>query len=80
VLAGQDGFSPDGTRAFAPTVQPFTFGVCTAAAVTAANPLCAVDPATVPKAMDVLTPAGTSQADELDPRRPPVTVAALPVD
>ncbi len=79
VLAGQDGFSPDGARAFARTAEPFTFGVCTDAAVAAGNPLCAVDPATVPKAMDVLTPAGTSQADELDPRQPPVTIAALPV-
>ena len=28
VLTGQDGFSPDQARAFAPTAQPFEFGVC----------------------------------------------------
>ena len=27
---------------------------------------CAVDPATVPKAMDVITPQGVAQSDELD--------------
>ena len=47
-----------------PTPQDFQFGVC---AVGGTSPICAVDPNTVPKAMDVLTPAGVSQADELDP-------------
>src|SRR6185503_6904569 len=31
VLTGQDGFSPDQARGFAPTPQPFQFGVCAAA-------------------------------------------------
>jgi hypothetical protein len=30
------------------------------------DPHCTADPATVPKAIDVITPAGVSQADELD--------------
>jgi glucoamylase len=63
VLTGQDGFSPDQARNFAPTPQEFAFGVCAAPS----NDLhCTADPATVPKAMDVLTPAGVTQSDELD--------------
>ena len=37
-------------------------------------PVCSVDPDTVPKAVDVLTPAGVSQATELDPTRGPVAI------
>jgi glucan 1,4-alpha-glucosidase len=63
VLTGQDGFSPDQARTFAPTPQPFNFGVCAAASP---DPHCTFDPNNVPKAVDVLTPAGVSQANELD--------------
>jgi glucoamylase len=63
VLTGQDGFSPDQARGFAPTPQEFLFGVC---AAPSPDPHCTADPATVPKAIDVITPAGVSQADELD--------------
>ena len=63
VLTGQDGFSPDQARSFAATPQPFQFGVC---ATASADPHCTVDPSTVPKAMDVLTPPGVLQSDELD--------------
>jgi glucoamylase len=63
VLTGQDGFSPDQARGFAPTPQEFQFGVCASAS---SDPHCTVDPGTVPKAMDVVTPAGVSQADLLD--------------
>src|SRR5215813_1350267 len=63
VLTGQDGFSPDQARSFASTPQPFQFGVC---ASPSSDVHCSVDPNTVPKIMDVLTPAGVSQADELD--------------
>jgi glucoamylase len=39
-----------------------------------------VDPGTVPKAVDVLTPATVSQADELDPTlHHPVTVQAVTI-
>jgi glucoamylase len=62
-LTGQDGFSPDQARGFAPTPQPFLFGVC---ATVSTDPHCTVDPNTVPKAMDVLTPPGVLQSDELD--------------
>ncbi len=65
VLTGQDGFSPTGdqARGFQSTPQDFQFGVC---ATASADPHCTVDPSTVPKAMDVITPAGTLQSDELD--------------
>jgi len=63
VLTGQDGFSPDQARGFQPTPQEFQFGVC---ATASADPHCTFDPNAVPKAVDVITPAGVSQADELD--------------
>jgi glucoamylase len=76
VLHGQDGFSPDQARGFAPTPQDFQFGVCASGTT---GPICAVDPGSVPKATDVLTPAGVSQADELDPTAPPVEITGVPV-
>ena len=71
VLTGQDGFSSDQARGFAPTPQPFLFGVC---APGGTAPVCSADPATVPKAVDVITPAGVSQATELDPTLGPVVI------
>ena len=76
VLTGQDGFSPDQARAFAATPQPFSFGVC---APGVSNPICTVDPGTVPKAMDVVTPTGVSQATELDPTAGPVVIQPVTV-
>ena len=63
VLTGQDGYSPDLARAFSATPGGYSFGVC---ATASSDPHCAVDPTTVPKAMDVLTPPGVNQSDELD--------------
>jgi carbohydrate-binding DOMON domain-containing protein len=63
VLTGQDGFSGDQARGFQSTPQDFQFGVC---AAPSADPHCTVAPGTVPKAVDVLTPAGVLQSDELD--------------
>jgi glucoamylase len=71
VLTGQDGFSSDQARAFTATPGGFTFGVC---APGGAAPICSVDPGTVPKAMDVITPPEVSQATELDPTRGPVVI------
>ncbi|SEF78393.1 glucoamylase [Nonomuraea solani] len=76
VLTGQDGFSADQARGFAATPQPFQFGLCAAGGTA---PLCAADPGTVPKAVDILVPAGGSQADVLNPLLGPVTVPAVPV-
>ncbi|HEY3713571.1 MAG TPA: glucodextranase DOMON-like domain-containing protein [Jatrophihabitantaceae bacterium] len=63
VLTGQDGFSSDQARGFTPTPEAYQFGVC---ATATSDPHCTVVPSTVPKALDVLTPAGTAQSDELD--------------
>jgi len=77
VLTGQDGFSPDQARGFAPTPQPFQFGVCASAS---SDPHCTVDPGTVPKALDGLTPAGVDQSDELDyTLHNPVTIEGVSI-
>ena len=76
VLHGQDGFSADQARGFAPAPQPYAFGVCGAGA---SGPICAADPAAVPRAMDVITPPGVSQADELDPTKGPVVLRSVAV-
>jgi glucoamylase len=76
VLTGQDGFSSDQARGFAATAQPFLFGVC---APDNTGPICLADPSTMPKAMDVTTPQGVSQATELDPTRGPVVIQPVSV-
>jgi glucoamylase len=76
VLTGQDGFSSDQARAFTATAGQFTFGVCAAGGT---SPVCSFDPNLVPKAMDVLTPPGVSQATELDPTLGPVAIQAVAI-
>jgi glucan 1,4-alpha-glucosidase len=76
VLTGQDGFSPDQARSFAATPQDFQFGVCPTASV---DPHCTVDPGTVPKAMDVITPTGVAQSTELDYTLGPVVVQGVTI-
>ena len=63
VLTGQDGYSGDQARGFSPTPGPYSFGVC---AASIADAHCTVNPGAVPKAMDVVTPTGVLQSDELD--------------
>jgi len=63
VLTGQDGFSHDQARGFQPTPQQYQFGVCATAST---DPHCTFDPNKVPKALDVITPAGVDQSNELD--------------
>jgi glucoamylase len=82
VLTGQDGFSADQARAFTATPGPYSFGVCAAVGSGGSGgsgPICSADPATVPKAMDVLTPPGVSQAIELDPTRGPVNIQGVAI-
>ncbi|MEN3280812.1 MAG: hypothetical protein V7607_1952 [Solirubrobacteraceae bacterium] len=75
VLTGQDGFSSDLARGFQPTPQDFQFGVC---APGGSGPRCTANPATVPKAIDVITPSGVLQSDELDyTAHSPVTIAPV---
>jgi glucoamylase len=76
VLTGQDGFSSDQARAFTPTPGAFTFGVC---APGGTAPICSFDPNLVPKAVDVITPTGVSQATELDPTLRPVVIQPVVV-
>ena len=71
VLTGQDGFGTDQARNFTATPGGFTFGVC---APGGTAPVCAADPGTVPKAVDVITPPEVSQATELDPTLGPVVI------
>ena len=77
VLTGQDGFSSDQARGFQPTPQPFQFGVCAAAS---ADPHCTFNPGLVPKAVDVITPPGVLQSDELDYTiHSPVTISGVTI-
>jgi glucoamylase len=71
VLTGQDGFSADQARGFTPTPGAFTFGIC---APGGTAPVCQASPSAVPKAMDVITAPGVSQAAELDPTLGPVVI------
>jgi glucoamylase len=68
-LTGQNGFNSYQARDFTQPAQAFTFGVCPANDTTDA--ICKLDPNTVPKVMDTITPPGVSQATELDPTKNP---------
>jgi len=74
VLTGQDGFSDDRARTFAPTPQPFQFGVCAAGG---SGPRCTFDPGAVPKAVDAITAAGVSQSTMLDYTLGPVVLTGV---
>ena len=74
VLTGQDGFSADQARGFQPTPEEFQFGVC---APGGSDPLCSFPPNQVPKALDVIPPAGVSQATELNPLFGPVQLQGI---
>jgi glucoamylase len=75
-LTGQDGTNSTNLRAFDATPQDFAFGVC---AVGGTAPICKVDPNTVPKVMDTITPPGVSQATELNPLNGPVVLQGVTV-
>jgi glucoamylase len=76
VLAGQDGFSPDQARGFAPTPEEFRFGVC---ATASADPHCTFDPSGVPKAIDVIPAPGVLQSTELDYTLGPVRLTGVEI-
>jgi carbohydrate-binding DOMON domain-containing protein len=75
-LTGQDGFSSDQARGFQSVPQDFQFGVCATATQDAH---CTVDPSTVPKVIDVVTPANVSQATELDYTLGPVVLKGVAI-
>jgi glucan 1,4-alpha-glucosidase len=74
VLTGQNGFNPDQAREFTATPGAFSFGVCAAAS---GDAHCTAAPATVPKALDVITPSGVSQSIELDYTLHPVVLTGV---
>ncbi len=74
-LTGQDGFSADQARAFTQPAGDFTFGVCPAGDTTDA--ICSLDPNTVPKVIDTITPAGVDQKTELNPTLGPVELQGV---
>jgi glucoamylase len=76
VLTGQDGFSPDQARGFAPTPQAFQFGVC---ATASPDPHCTFDPNLVPKAVDVIPAPGVQQSTELDYTLGPVVLTGVAI-
>jgi glucoamylase len=74
-LAGQDGYSPDLSRAFTSTPGGYSFGECASAST---DVHCTVDPTMLPKVMDTLTPPGVIQGDELDYTvHHPVVISAI---
>jgi len=75
-LHGQDGYGQDGARTFAETPQGYQFGRCATAGDP--DPRCAVPLDRLPKAMDVLVPAGATQAEILDPTHP-VVLRGVPI-
>jgi glucoamylase len=76
VLTGQDGFSADQARGFAPTPQEFLFGVCASAS---SDPHCTFDPGLVPKAIDVIPAPGNPQSAELDYTAGPVILTGIEI-
>jgi glucoamylase len=74
---GQDGYSGDQARSFAPTPQPYQFGVC---ATSSEAPICATDPDKAPKVIDTIAPPGVDQYAELDPTAVPVELHGVPLE
>jgi carbohydrate-binding DOMON domain-containing protein len=76
VLHGQDGYSGDQARSFAPTPQPYQFGLCRPGTT---SPICALGPDTAPKVIDTIAPPNVDQYAELDPTAGPVRLHGVPV-
>lgn len=76
VLTGGAGYGTGQARGFARTLNPREFAVCGPGGTA---PVCSASPASVPAAMDVLTPPGVNQAAELDPSNGPVVIQPVPV-
>ncbi len=74
-LTGQGSGSPP-VRNFTQPAGQYSFGVCPVGDSAA---ICSVNPDSVPEVMDTITPAGVSQATELDPTRGPVSLQGVTV-
>ena len=74
-LTGQDGGSPP-ARDFTQPAGQYSFGVCPPGGTA---PICSVNPNSVPKVMDTITPPGVSQDTELNPTLGPVELQGVTV-
>ncbi len=74
-LAGQGSGNPP-VRNFTQPAGQYSFGVCPAGGT---NPICSVNPNSVPTVMDTIPPPGVSQDTELDPLTPPVQLQGVTV-
>jgi glucoamylase len=75
-ITGQNGFNADQAISFTTNPGAFTLGVCP---VGGREPICALPPGSVPEVMDTITPAGVSQATELNPVNGPVVLQGVTV-
>ena len=75
-LAGQNGVNSYQARDFTATPGAYTFGVCAAGGT---NPICSVNPSSVPYVIDTITPPSVSQDTELDPTLGPVVLTGVTV-
>lgn len=78
-LTGQDGFGYYDARTFAATAQPYNFGECTSAAISAGNPICDLNPSALPYVMDTIAPSSVDVQTELDPTLGPVVLRGVSV-
>jgi len=75
-ITGQNGFNGDQAISFTTNPGGFTLGVCP---VGGSEPICALPTGSVPEVMDTITPAGVSQATELNPVNGPVVLQGVTV-
>ncbi len=75
-ITGQNGFNADQAISFTTNPGQYTLGVCP---VGASEPICALNPNSVPEVMDTITPPGVSQATELNPVNGPVVLHGVTV-
>jgi glucoamylase len=75
-ITGQDGYSSDQSIPYTATPGAYTLGVCPVGGI---EPICSLNPDTVPEVMDTITPPGVSQATELDPTLGPVALQGVTV-
>jgi glucoamylase len=75
-ITGQDGYSADQSIPFTPTAGGYTLGVCPPGGT---DPICLLNPSTVPEVMDTITPPTITQATELNPTLGPVVLQGVTV-
>jgi glucoamylase len=78
-VTGQDGYGYYDARTFQSTAQPYNFGECTQAAIAANNPICSLNPSSLPYVMDTIPPAGVDVQKELNPTLGPVVLQGVTV-